>query len=113
MEQLPRPEFHSKKEINRVGIAGVLAGVAVLITGLIVFFFDLLSPSGLGLLGIGITVVGVILILSGIDTVTSRPYRARLGAMSIRQSGSGKRYIEREAEREEQEERDRESGAAD
>ena len=55
-----------------------------------------------------------ILLKSGIDTITGRPFRPsyRWG-LYIRPSGRGSNYLDREAEMEEKKEQDLESGVND
>jgi hypothetical protein len=58
--------------------------------------------------------IGYVLLQSGINTITGNPFRPmyRRGR-SIRPGGSGATYLDREADREEEEERKRETGEAD
>ena len=87
-----------KGEASKSGIAGLLIGLGLIVSGSASLFF-------IGLLGFAILIVGVVLVMSGIDTITGKPYRPLRGRAS--------RAMNEEADREEAEERDRESGAAD
>jgi len=87
-----------KGEASKSGIAGILIGLGLIVSGSASLFF-------IGLLGFAILIVGVVLVMSGIDTITGKPYRPFGGRASW--------ALNEEADREEAEERDRESGAAD
>ncbi len=102
-EKIKDPPFQIKWRVSRTGIAGLIAGVGLTVGGGLLLGFRLIRSDGIdlsiGFWGILMVATGIIFIASGIDTITGRVLRGR--------------YLEQEAEREEQEERDRESGAAD
>ncbi|HYU88044.1 MAG TPA: hypothetical protein VEL52_05075 [Candidatus Bathyarchaeia archaeon] len=98
--------LHLRRHVGKGAIAGLLTGIGLIVSGVFGLYF-------IGFWGFGLIVPGMFLLVSAIDTISGEPYRPSFSGESIRPSGSGRQYMNREADREEAEERNRESGAAD
>jgi hypothetical protein len=116
-EKIKDPPFQIKWRVSRTGIAGLIVGVVLTAGGGLLLGFRLIGSDGIdlpvGFWGILMVATGIIFIASGIDTITGKVLRPSGGGRHGGFGPSGRAVMEKEADREEQEERDRESGAAD
>jgi hypothetical protein len=96
LEQIKPPSFRIRTPSGRPGIVGLMAGMVLLVGGGLLALSDFRQPSVLGYIGFLIMVLGgatVFALLSGASPISFR--------------------FRQDADREDQNERDLESGAAD
>lgn len=91
---------------GRIGVAGVLSGVGLMVTGLVLF------PLASALWPILMIIPGMVLVLSGLDNLSQTSPRPGFGRSFWSMRG-GTMSMRREAEREAEEEEKIESGETD